>query len=455
MMDLTFRNFKLSFESIKRITVKEADLSLSDLQELGETAIFLKQLTDSVKMTEYDKENLKGWLEQLKDRIGLRLDNLAYRFWYTAKKFGEDPIQQIDNGIKVAVSLSALKILGVNFYENYHTAYKYLIRDIPTLLKMLYEILDAEDAHLWFLTFNLLDLLHNLGDENSGIFTSHFRELRSFITDNDVYIQEVCKTNPGLRTYASEIFKKYKFPMDIDMSGTSVSGKGAVFSSLSSLNNKIIPRESVLSSLNSTKFQHFYWMISAWSTSLKGSKELFTLPYTGKIDYDVVYNVTWGKLSTPKLSSFTREDVEKILNFGDAEIRNHLFYYFIKHPNVTPESKSRLGFERDKANAGGEIADFNVEIEVGDSKMVVAIPIKSGRELGTKGLDSIRESYTHQLIRPLVRLPGKSVTHAIMVTKPTLNLVELVTELRNNLDLPISIIDTMTYGAFLKREGFI
>jgi hypothetical protein len=148
--------------------------------------------------------------------------------------------------------------------------------------------------------------------------------------------------------------------------------------------------------------------------------------------------------------------MSKVLEFTGQEIKQQICDYFIKHPNVTDFSRTRLPAERDKADAGGEISDFNVEFTTGKEDIWTALPIKSGRESGGKSRVKMEQNYIYQFIRPLLTFEtGKIIIFPIILVKPTLNANEFLTLIRARLQLPIIVLDIEMYTRFLKREKFL
>lgn len=180
------------------------------------------------------------------------------------------------------------------------------------------------------------------------------------------------------------------------------------------------------------------------------------LPFYRRLDIDTVSRMVWGDTRELYDISINKEEIDKTLNLSAIEIKQHLYDYFKKHSQITEYSLTRLSAERDKADAGGEISDFNVEIYAGGKNIWITLPIKSGRESGNRKRDKMEQNYFYQFIRPILSFPLDEVAvFPIILVKPTLNSNESLSQIRAHLKLPILVLDIEIFTRFLKREKLI
>ena len=204
-------------------------------------------------------------------------------------------------------------------------------------------------------------------------------------------------------------------------------------------------------------YKYLWWIAYSWIKMNEGKETIGVLPVSRKeIEVDLVFDSLWGNSS--ELANLKIEDGErnKVLEFKDEDIKKCLYDYLITHPLTTTYTKSMLLEEKEKAHGGGEISDFNFEIELEREKIWIAIPIKSAHESGSSSFEKMTQNYFYQLVRPILNFPNKKVVvFPIILTKRTLNTTEFLTLVRAQLNLPILTINTELYTKILKKHDLL
>lgn len=457
--EVLLREFRRGFQNVWDILKRQrrivSRLSVEERKILAETAIFLREMKQSIGLCEEEEQFAESWLRQIGHILGREFEtSFVLELYYFSQNYKRDPVKTVNRMISLMVSLRALECCGIKLSQ-WGTVWKYLERDIPYFRRRLKEILVKNDlsnkVNELFLLFNTIDTLSYIqGSEilhkELGEFIKVAEQLRS--------IKKAFDVSPGLKIYATDLTDRLHLSIDIGELPTTMSPKTRAFLNLMKLRKGVLPSSNEMDSANHPLSLHLWWIAKAWARRLQGEEIVGIIPFCCPIDnIDDIFNVVWGDLSQ---ISITDEEKKMVLRFNSQKIKQQLYQYFSGHPFVTEYSKTQLSNERDKADAGGEISDFNVEFNIGNEKIWIAIPIKSGAEVGNQARGKIEQRFLHQFIRPIVMFGSKKVAvFPIIIVKPTLNTTEFLSLLRAHLQLPIRVIDIETYTKFLKREKML
>jgi hypothetical protein len=292
--------------------------------------------------------------------------------------------------------------------------------------------------------------------EGSEKLTCELEEFIKFAGELQTSFNKAFETSPGLRVYAADLVDRVGISIHVGDLPAKLHGKPGAFLTLMELRMGKIPSTGQLECAHHPSALHLWWIAKAWTRQRVGGTSVGILPFYQRLDVDAVFRLVWGDARELCNVPVTTEEMECVLTFKDEDIKKQLYQYFKTHSKVTEFSRTRLPAERDKAHAGGEISDFNIEFITGKGNIWVAIPIKSGRESRTRSRDKIEQAFVYQFIRPLVNFEtGKTAVFPIILVKPTLNTNEFLSLIRARLQLPILSLDTKTYTQFLKREKFL
>ena len=454
--------FSIGFSDVEKIlkSLEGSYLRQSKVQErkvISEAAIFLYELVSSVDLEEVEKDFANSWIQHFIHVLGREFEgNFILRFHYFKDNYYKDPPSTVHSMISLVLAMRALETCGFQLQLS-PTVWGYVERDVPSFRETLEEILDnkkpEELIDELFLLFNTIDMLNVMRE--SEILKDELEKFIRITTKHQTLFIEAFKISPGLKVYASDLADRINLSIYVGDLPTSLNGKSGAFLTLMELRRGINPTSYQLDKIQNPSCLHLWWIAQAWTRKNNGGKYIGILPfYQSVIDVDSVFNIVWGNTLDYNEINITEKDIENVLNFTDQDIKNHLYEYFKNHPAVTDFSRVRLEGERDKAHAGGEISDFNVEFNTGTEKIWVAIPIKSGRE--SKGKKKMKQDYLYQFIKPLIYFKSNNtVVFPIILLKPTLDTHELLSLVRARLGLPIQVINTEHYTRFLKRENII
>ena len=156
------------------------------------------------------------------------------------------------------------------------------------------------------------------------------------------------------------------------------------------------------------------------------------------------------------MPSPSRAEMDKVRKWKDDDIKKYLHRYFMAHNNVTPASKAGLDKEVEKKHAAGEIADFNVQMQILGEQVMVSIPIKSGHESGSEPATKFIIGNLHQLIRPTLDFgEDNTVVFPLILGYETVNATELITQLQYIGHIPVRVYHLTFFCKLMKREGYI
>jgi len=455
-----FSEFYEGFKTLQNILESQkrevfSGLTVGHRKTLAEAAIFLNEMLHQIGLNEEELSFAKTWIRQIGHVLGREFEgNSILRIHYFEKNYQDSPGTTVQSMISLMVALRALETCGFKLMRG-GTVWNYLERDIPCFRKELSKILlndiSGEKVNELFLLLNTIDTLACIGD--SEVLE---RELKEFIRLTGTLQSSFGNAfgiSPGLKIYAADLVDRMQIPIHIGDLPKELRGKPAAFMALMKLRKRELPSMDLINRAHHTSSLHLWWIAKAWRRRLTGEDFVGILPFYQSLNVDSAFRIVWGDLYSV---SITKGDIELVLRLTSQEIKQQLYQYFLDHPKVTDFGKSRLSTERDKADAGGEISDFNVEFDFGGEKIWVTIPIKSGRECRNQSRKRIEQSFIYQFIRPLVTFETeKVIVFPIILVRPTLNTTEFLSLIRARLRLPIMVLDIETYTRFLKRENFL
>ena len=457
-------DFQEGFESLFNIIQNQNGISMGNLtvqnrKLISETIIYLNELLQFTELEADEKYIANKWIQQLIHILGREFEgNFILRFYYFPDNYERDPYKNIHSMISLLVALRALNIAGPGLTLD-GTVWHYLERDIPKFRRKIEEILTHSDSEninidILFLLLNTLDTLGSI--KNSEKISKEYKEFILLVNRNPSILKNGYKISPGLKVYVNDIVNRLNLSFEVDELSENFYGKPAAFLALMKLRNKNMPTVEEIKKARRSSCMHLWWIAKAWRLLLSGEKRVGFMPFESHIDIDDIFTTVWGKPETLSEIPITQEEKEIVLNFYSSDIKKQLYNYFINHPDVSVSSKSRLSDERDKADAGGEISDFNVEFKTHKGNLMVAFPIKSAHEVGKKNISEIKENFMYQFIRPLITFESKkAVVFPIVLTRSTLNANEMYSLIRSRFRLPIAILNLETYTKFLKRENML
>jgi len=447
-----FKTLQNILESQKREVF--SGLTVGHRKTLAEAAIFLNEMLQ-IGLNEEELSFAKTWIRQIGHVLGREFEgNFILRIHYFEKNYQDSSGTTVQSMISLMVALRALETCGFKLIRG-GTVWNYLERDIPCFRKELSKILlneiSGEKVNDLFLLLNTIDTLACIGD--SEVLERELKEFIRLIGTLQSSFGNAFDISPGLKIYAADLVDRMQLPIHVGDLPKELRGKPAAFMALMKLRKRELPSMDLINRAHHTSSLHLWWIAKAWRRRLTGEDFVGILPFYQSLNVDSAFRIVWGDLYSV---SITKEDIELVLRLTSQEIKQQLYQYFLDHPKVTDFGKSRLSTERDKADAGGEISDFNVEFDFGGEKIWVTIPIKSGRECRNQSRERIEQSFIYQFIRPLVTFETeKVIVFPIILVRPTLNTTEFLSLIRAHLRLPIMVLDIETYTRFLKRENFL
>ncbi len=458
-----FAEFSESFESLWGILEAQAGRNFGSLtvqarKTVAETAIFLGEMLERVKLNEMETNFANSWLRQFWHVLGREFEgNFILRFCYFDQNYAIEPAPTVHSMISLVVALRALELYGPKLTRK-GTVWGYLERDMPKFRKALERILGEDNAEErideLFLLFNTIDMLRAIEDSEKLNF--ELQELTKFTESIQPLFDNAFRISPGLKVYAADLVNRIGLPIKVSNLPQNLTGKPGAFLALMNLRLGNKPSLDQLEDIRHPSALHLWWIARAWTRRLNGESRVGILPFYHRLDVDVIFRLVWGDARELYEIPTSQEEMKNVLKLTSREIKRQLYDYFHKHPQVTEFSRLRLPAERDKADAGGEISDFNVEFTTGKETIWVAIPIKSGRESNSQTRERMEQNFLYQFIRPIVEFEtGKIVVFPIILVKPTLNANEFLSLLRARLQLPILVLDIETYTRFLKREKLL
>jgi len=434
------------------------NLSPHARRSIAETVIFLNQMVKHIELDDYESNFVQTWIKQFVHVLGREFEgNFILSFHYFYKNYKQDPARTVHSMISIVVALRALETCGSGPTRG-GTVWNYFEIDMPFFRKGLGWILekDNEEGHgdELFLLLNIIDLLSIIDD--STILKDECKEYIKLANTFQRQFEDAFLFSPGLRIYLADIADKSGLSINPGDIATIPNGKPAAFRALNILRNGCRPSQDILDKAKQSSASHLWWIATAWNRYLAGEHRIGILPFYRRLDVDTISCMVWGDMRSLYSISINNEEIEKVLNLTSEEIKQTLFDYFKVHSQITQNSLTRLYAERDKADAGGEISDFNVEIYTGKKNIWIALPIKSGRESGRRKRVSMEQNYFYQFIRPILSFPLDEVAvFPIILVKPTLNSNELLSQIRAHLKLPILVLDIEIFTRFLKREKLL
>ncbi|MEE9506168.1 MAG: hypothetical protein V3V98_03385 [Thermoplasmata archaeon] len=458
-----FDEFVEGFESLWTIVEAQygkdfGSLSVQARKTVAETALFLNEMIQEVGLEEVEKEFVRSWLRQFDHLLGREFEgNFILRFHYFGENYAKDPGPTVHSVISLILALRALETCGTKLTRG-GTVWGYLERDMPLFRKALDRIF-RERANEYvadelFLLLNTIELLSSM--EDSKILTRESEEFMELAGKHQASFDKAFQVSPGLVIYTADLQSRLSLPVKVHDKPSDVRGKPAAFRVLVRLRKGDVPDVQELKRAHHPSAYHLWWIANAWRRRLVGEAFVGILPFYRRLDVDVLSRIVWGDLKQLLEIPATEQEMEVVLALTSKEIKSQLFEYFRKHPYVSDWSRLRLAAERDKADAGGEISDFNVEFGMAKGRLWVAMPIKSGRETMRRDREKVEQDFLYQFVKPLVTFEtDEVVVFPIILVHFTLNATEFLSLIRARLQLPIMVMDIEGYTRFLKRENLL
>jgi hypothetical protein len=458
-----FDEFYEAFQPLWEIIDDQSGKNFGNLnpyarRSIAEAAFILREMAIQINLDDYEANFVQTWIDQFIHVLGREFEgNFILRFYYFYKNYQKDPARTVDSMISIVVALRALEICGHGPTRG-GTVWGYFERDVPFFRKRLGWILEKDNEEGYcnelFLLLNMIELLYII--KNSTILKEEFEEFIKLANWLQKQFDIAFRLSPGLKIYAADMADKIGLTIEIDDIIAIPGGKPATFLALNILRKGGRPSSHIIDRAQQSSATHLSWIAKAWDRYLAGEHRIGILPFYRRLDIDAVSYMVWGNIRELYNISINREEIDKALNLSAIEIKQRLYDYFKKHSQITEYSLTRLSAERDKADAGGEISDFNVEIYAGGKNIWITLPIKSGRESGNRKRDKMEQNYFYQFIRPILSFPLDEVAvFPIILVKPTLNSNESLSQIRAHLKLPILVLDIEIFTRFLKREKLL
>lgn len=157
-----------------------------------------------------------------------------------------------------------------------------------------------------------------------------------------------------------------------------------------------------------------------------------------KFDLNGFLNQTF-QLDQIDLSSVMPEQLEKVMNMKDFELRN-------KFANtIQGMRKDELHRESSKPHGGFEISDMELRINYQNSAVFLCMPFKTGVEIRDK---TVPISVAYQIVRPFTEF--KHCVVVFVTAKPcSENLMNEIKKLRDRFNWPIAVIEAQSLAALL------
>ena len=450
--------FEESIDIIKNMKI----LSVAERKMISETAIYFQDMLEYVEFDDIEKDYVKDWIENCIHVLGLEYEQkFILQFHYFEENYAnQNKDQVIETLISVLVSLRAISTKYPDLHILKATEFGYLERDLPKIRVFLANLFAKQEyiecPNLLFLLTNLIDTMGPL--KGSDVFSSEVKKLLNIISNYYPDLKKLSDISPGSIIHINEIVYKHGLSVSVkDISGNPLRQKAKLFYLLSKLRKGLdVSFDELGNSHDYPRYRYLWWIANSWINKNENNP-IGILPVCRRhIDVEFIFNSLWGNVSEIKREKINSDDIEKILNYRDEDIKDRLYDFLIHHPLVTTHSKLSLEDERNKAHGGGEISDFNFEIELGNEKYWIAIPIKSGRESRSSSSEKMKQDYFYQMVRPILEFQNNRVAvFPIILTKKTLNTNEFLSLVRAHLNLPILSINTETCAQILKKSNLL
>lgn len=463
--DDKFKIFTTCFEAAADSIMSLRRLKVHDRKMVSEIAIYLQDLLKHLELDNIEKDYVKSWIDNCIHVLGREFeDNFILQFYYFKRNYNEeeeDKDKVIQTLISVLVSLRAITTKSPTLSLLNSTAFGYIERDLSSYRSFLETLFKKEE---YFVYPNLLFLLANSIDTFSSVKESEIvehevEELLNLVVMHYSKFESLSELSPGSIRYINEIIEKFDLPVDTkEVNEKLLRKKPKLFYLLAKLRNGIDVSHDELGKVHEyTYYEYLWWIVNSWIHKKECNTIIGILPISRKeINIDFIYNSLWGNISEINKVDISDEDINKVLKFNDEDIQKTLYEFLIDHPLVTTHSKVNLVEELNKAHGGGEISDFNFEIELNGEKIWIAMPIKSALESGGSTSEKMKQKYFYQMVRPILYFKNENVAvFPIILTKKTLDTNEFLTLVRAHLNLPILAINNTIYTKIMKRYGIL
>ena len=460
--------FKSSFNFVER-TISNYQGFLSIIRPktttaLAETAIFLKELMDAKILCDDETNYADSWVRHICSVLGISVefkDAMKLRYFEDGYRRSSEAV--LFKTMSVILAIRALEKCGFGFsYDS--SPWEELIGWLEMFRDQLITVFkDANANHtgLLFLFLNTVDLLAHARHENKLEILYH--DFCRVIVGLKEFFIKGFESSVGLRLFAAELadtlpevaseFSRGNLSEYLINIPVVLSGKTGLFYALRNLRLKAPSNYHEQLEGERMRNPHLWWIVKAWNEKLTGSQRVGILPYFKGQNMDEVEIMVWGENQS---SSISDEEKNLVSNLGDPEIKECLYNYFTSHPLVLEPERNRLSQELTKSHGPGEIADFTVKLEMGSGKLIVCIPIKSGKETKGKAATKIALNNIHQIIRPILSFSSHEiVVLGLLISGSTLNLLEFTTQLQTTVNFPIRLYDIDFFTSFLKKQGML
>ncbi len=423
---------------------------------VAEMAIFLEELLSSAGLSQDESPYAQTWLEEACHILGRELESgIIHWFYYFRKHYLQDPRTATDQALSLTIAIRALETCGHGVRRG-TTPWRIIEHDIPKMCSALGKAIESRGsepaANELFLVLNLIELLSCIDD--SEPLRVQLDALRHLIERSRDAFLEGYVTAPGLAAYADELRRRLGLNIPEVEGQLATRGKAAAFVALDRVREGKQAPPNLLQEARESGGKHLWWIATAWGRRNAGDATVGILPFFRPWDVNAAFTVVWGDPAELSNVGISESELNWLMALTAKEIKGLLHTYFLTHPAITPSSRANLDFEREKPDAGGEISDFNVEFTVAERTFWAAIPIKSGREVGTRNAGRVSVEYVHQWIAPALAFGSeRAVVFPILLTRPTLDAGEFISQLRARLDLPIAPVGTETFLKILKTHG--
>jgi len=327
-----------------------------------------------VELDPIEEMYVKDWINRLVDKLGFDINMRKMNtFNYLEKHYYENSQNATDLAISILVGLKALELSGHGLHRE-SSEYKNFIQHIEySFPNQLNNILEGRDnpCNEFFVLLCTIDTLYSM-KINPEIFIKILKKTEpSFIAS--------CQSCPGLTIYSHELNDKLDLSVNLKPISKDVKPKHSAFLSFYYLKKNESVDQKLLD--NAKDYKYLWWIAKSWDKLCQNNSELvYILPCSDRLNLDEVIELTWGDMQKIQSTSITNDELLKVTNFNDEDVKNTLYKYFVTDNNLTPSSLGNLHKEKDKSHGGGEISDFNLELKYRNAAISLGFPIKSGRE---------------------------------------------------------------------------
>ena len=425
-------------------------------QNVGETVRFMRQYEDSSEITDRNRDYADSWIKQgrhILERASKITDSLCFRHYLEEMK--ENEYQAFTRIMGIAVPLQAISHTDTGVSGSYWRETKISLKKfIPQVNEVFDRHAEEYGIQTWFVLLNLVEALNEPESPNL------LKKYQQLVTRHGNSLTECMQTSIGLQAYAYDLSEQgliqVTVPQLTPCQRSELDSRGLVYDLLGRLRRGESTTTSELSDTTPSKKPHLWAIARSWNRA-RHDKPSSILPYSRGVDLDSLFTKLFvaddGDLTEVVVES---TDLQTVRRMDDEQIQRKLVSLFESNQLLTQTSRVSLSQEQEKAHAGGEISDFDIEVEIEDGRTpyYVSFPIKSHLEAGTHSVRQLSESNLHQLLRPITRF-RKGAVFPILIAGVSLNLQEALKEHRSQFNLPIKFVDEELFTKILKHNGLI